>query len=71
MSRWFWLLLGCLVALFGTGLVLPVLAKYKQSGTLPLNAAVCLAVGAMVVMAGLCLIACGIKRLLTRARMPH
>lgn len=64
MSRWFWILLGCLVALFGTAMVLPALAKMKHAGSLTTDTAGALALGLAIVLAGLGLLAYGIKRLI-------
>ena len=64
MSRWFWILLGCLVALFGTAMVLPALAKMKHSGGLTTDVAEALAIGVAIVVAGLGLLAYGIRRLI-------
>ena len=64
MGRWFWLLLGCLAAFFGTGLILPALAKLKQSGSLPADAVGALAMGVAIVTVGLCILVYGIRRLL-------
>ena len=64
MSRWFWILLGCLVALFGTALVLPALAKMKHAGGLTTDTAEALAIGVAIVVAGLGLLAYGIRRLI-------
>jgi len=66
MSRWFWLCLGVVVAFFGTGLVLPALAKYKESGNLPMEASVFLAAGALIVLAGIFIAAFAIRRLVAR-----
>jgi hypothetical protein len=63
MGRWLWLLLGCLAALFGTSMILPVLAKMKHSGSLPSDAAEALGIGIAILLAGLVLLGYGIKRL--------
>jgi len=64
MSRWFWILLGCLVSLFGTSMVLPVLSRLKHSGSLTTDTAGGLALGLAIVVAGLGLLAYGIRRLI-------
>jgi hypothetical protein len=63
MSRWFWMLLGLFLALFGTGIVLPVLSKLKQLGALPAHGVVPLMSGVAILVLGLCLLAYGIVRL--------
>lgn len=59
-------LAGLLAVLFGTGLVLPALAHYKQLGYFNAAAAWGLAVGLLITVAGLAAGAYGVKRLLTK-----
>jgi hypothetical protein len=64
MSRWFWMLLGLFLALFGVGMVLPALAKLKQSGSLPAASTPPLLFGVAIFVLGLCLFGYGIARLI-------
>ena len=72
MSRWFWLLVGLAAAFFGAGLILPALAKFKEIGQLlgaphhAGDAVLGLAIGELIVICGLALMAYGVRRLLVK-----
>jgi hypothetical protein len=74
MSRWFWLLLGVLAAFFGTGLILPALAKFKEIAQLfgtkahAGDALVGLAIGEFIFLVGLAL---AVHALIRIIRSPH
>jgi len=60
MKRWIWLV-GVVAVLFGMGLVLPALAKYKVHGWVA-GVVVPLSIGASIVLAGLVAVGYGIRR---------
>ena len=74
MSRWFWLLIGLAAAFFGTGMILPALAKFKEiAQTVGVkaragDAILGLAVGELIALVGIGFIGYGIIRFVRRAR---
>lgn len=61
--RPFWnLIVGCVAVLFGPALVLPALAKLRDEGTMNGESVGALAIGSLITVAGLSLVAYGIGK---------
>lgn len=65
MSRWIWLL-AVFAFFFGTGIVLPALAKHKHQGVPWPDVAIPLAVGLLITLAGVGTLAYGLVHYLRR-----
>jgi len=62
MSRWIFLLIGIVVSFFGTGLILPALAKQRDHGGPWSEVALFLAMGLVITLAGIGTIVYAIAR---------